>query len=452
MVFKITIVGSIPASLVLFSMKTYFYIFFSFFFSTNVGSSIFFFKKLQKKNFQKIIYLRSYDFFLLELLFSLKVIFFKNFRVFFKSQLNNFSSYSLSGLLFLWKHIRIWLPVLLLLTIIFYISLTIRLVPITRISVEWFFVTMSGYWLISGFIFFTKKYKFGKFTGAIQRFWRRSYILFWLVECSLFAVFIYLALNASQEIPYTFDILQLDKMRLYSWKNFLFKAFFVFLIIILCYVTLISLKWNTFSQTSIYLLFITIILTYVVWLEFYQFFYTVNWYGEIAWFFDLDDKIWYSDIIYKRARIVNHYVTICTIAKFWHIIFIYVYWIFFLLRTLESKHINYIFFSTNLQNFIILYIMNWILMYPWLKFIGRRFLTKTHNSLHEFHVQYLYSFFYDFLLFIEAFFNYSFNPPKRFFNTRFIYIIEPQQYFSDFQFSKDFIKFELIDLLNLSYI
>lgn len=449
MVFKITIVGSIPASLVLFSMKIYLYRFFTFCFQTNDETSNFFLKKLQNKKFIKIIFFCNYDFFLLKLFLYFKNIFLNNFRVFVKTHCNLTLNSPLSGLFFFWKHIRLWLPIIFLLFIIFYVSLAIRALPFIRISTEWFFIVMAGYWLISGFVFFIKKYKFGKFTSAIQRFWRRSYILFWLIECSLFAVFIYLAINASQEVPYTFDVLQLDKMRLYSWKNFLFKAFFVFLIIVLCYIALMSLKWNTFTQTSGYLLLITIFLTYVVWLEFYQFFYTVNWYGEAAWFFDLNDRIWYLDTSYKRTRIVNNYITICIIAKFWHIVFIYIYWVFFLLRSLESKSISYTLLSTNLQNFIILYIMNWILMYPWFKFLTRKFLDKTHSTLREFRTQHLFSFFYDFFLFNEALLNNFVNFTKRFKFTKFIYIIEPQQNFIDFQFSKDFIKFEIIDLINV---
>ena len=75
---------------------------------------------------------------------------------------------------------------------------------------------MVFYWLISGFVFFTKKYKFGKFTSAIQRFWRRSFIIFWLIESSLFIVFIYLLFNASQEPVFAYDFIQIKKMRLFS--------------------------------------------------------------------------------------------------------------------------------------------------------------------------------------------------------------------------------------------
>lgn len=434
-------------------MKVRLYVIFNFFYNllnfTNINISTFFFKKQLNKFFFKVTHCYTYDFFLIKLFFFFKNFFFNSFRVFFRNNIGLNVNSALAGLFFFWKHIRLWIPIVFILCLIIYISLTIRVMPFMRVSIEWFFISMAGYWLISGFVFFTKKYRFGKFTSAIQRFWRRSFILFWVIESSLFVVFLYLAFNASQEIPYAFDISQLDKSRLYSWRNFIFKLFPVFLIIILCYTTLVSIKWNTFSKTVSYLFAITAILTYVVWLEFYQFFYVINWYGEITWFFDLEDKLWYSDNLFRRTRIINHYITICTIAKFWHIVFIYIYWVFFLIRALESKHVNYVLFSTNLQNFIILYIMNWVLMYPWFKFLNRRFLTKTHSSLKEFHVQYIYSFFYDLFLFYYAVLAYPINSIKRFSTHKFIYIIEPQQYFVDFHFCKDFVRYDIINLLSI---
>lgn len=453
MVFKITIVGSIPASLVLFIVKICVYTLFDFFCNllgfTNINILSFIFKKRSTGIFFKLTHCYTYDFFFIKFFFHIKNIFFNNFRVFFRGGVGLNINSILSGFFFFWKHVRFWVPTVFILFIIIYISLSIRVLPFLRISTEWFLVSMAGYWLISGFVFFTKKYKFGKFTSAIQRFWRRSFILFWVIESSLFVVFLYLAFNASQEVPYAFDISQLDKSRLYSWKHFIFKSYFVFLIIILSYITLISIKWNIFSKTALYLLSITAILTYVVWLEFYQFFYIINWYGEATWFFDIEDKLWYSESVYKRTRIINHYITICTIAKFWHIIFIYIYWVFFLLRALEAKHVNYVLFSTNLQNFIILYIMNWVLMYPWFKFVNRRFLTKTHSSLKEFRTQYMYSFFYDFFTFYYSIISYPLNTFKRFNTHKFIYIIEPQQHFADFYFCKDFVRYDIINLLNV---
>ena len=318
-----------------------------------------------------------------------------NFRFSYKNSCNSF----LIGFIYIWKHLRFWVPSLIIIILFIYFSIVIRNFPFSKIIVEWFLVAMIFYWLISGFVFFTKKYKFSKFTSAIQRFWRRSFIIFWLIESSLFVVFIYLLFNASQEPVFAYDFIQLKKMRLFSWRFFLYKTFIIYVIIVLTYILMLNLKWNVFSKYSTFLVLITILLTYIVWIEFYQFFYVINWYGEIVWLFDIEDRVWYAESIFKRARIVNHYLTICIIAKFWHIIFMYIFWVFFLIRNIENNSSSYVSLSANLQNFIILYLMNWLLMYPWFKFIFRKFLSKSHSSFYEFRKNYVSSFFYDLNLF-----------------------------------------------------
>jgi hypothetical protein len=238
----------------------------------------------------------------------------------------------------------------------------------------WICVLMLGYWLISGFVFFIKKYQFGKFTTAVQRFWRRSYILFWLIEGGTFLVFLYLTINSSQESFYMFDQISVFKTHLYSWKLFLLKLFPTVVLIIITYLLLVSLKWNIYSKHSIWLLFMTFFLTYIVWLEFYQFYHVVNFYGNLNWVYDIDEHFWSLEQEPRRTRIVNHYIMLLFILKFWHIVFIYGFWIFFVLRCWETKRIRYPLLAANFQNFIILYIFAWVFMYPWFKFFFRKFI------------------------------------------------------------------------------
>jgi len=389
----------------------------------------------------KLVFFRKIDSFFLKF-FSLGT--FTKFRSNFRGSLNSSKKNFLVGFIFFVKHLKFWVLPLVLFLVFFYFSIYMRSISFLKLLFAWFLVLNVGYWLISGFVFFIKKYKYNRFTSAIQRFWRRSFIIFWLIESSLFVVFIYLLFNASQEQVFAFDLIQLNKTRLYSWKFFIYKSFFVVLIIIMSYFVLVCAKWNTFSKLIIIVFAITATLTYVFWLEFYQFFYVLNWYGEISWFFDSEDKVWYAESVFKRARIVNHYTTICVIAKFWHIVFIYLFWVFFVLRSLEQKKISYILLSANLQNFIILYIMNWLLMYPWFKFIFRKFLTFNHKSFHEFREYVCRGFYYDFILFYK---NIFFTQPKFLFfkKTNFFY---SYQYKAGLQsFSKDFIKHQLNDII-----
>jgi hypothetical protein len=43
-------------------------------------------------------------------------------------------------------------------------------ITIVRQAAVWFVILAIVFWLLSGFNYFLKKYKFGKFTSAIQRF------------------------------------------------------------------------------------------------------------------------------------------------------------------------------------------------------------------------------------------------------------------------------------------
>jgi hypothetical protein len=249
-----------------------------------------------------------------------------------------------------------------------------RCMPFNKTMFIWFVITMFGYWLISGFVFFIKKYQFSKFTSAIQRFWRRSYILFWLIEFSLFSVFFYLTLNANNESWYMYDQLQVNKTGVFSWRIFLIKIFPLTFLLIVGYLLLLGLKWNVFNKHVLWLLILTNVLLYTIWSEFYQFFHAVNFYGNFNWIFDADEKVWSLELESRKSRTVNHYVMLMIMLKFWHIVVIFLIWIFFILRVLEIGRIRYPLYSANLQNFLILYLFAWVMMFPWLKFILRKYL------------------------------------------------------------------------------
>lgn len=279
-----------------------------------------------------------------------------------------------SGLKSIWLGFRFWLVPLLVAFIIIYYSMVIRCVPFNKIVAFWVIFGMVAYWLLSGFVFFIKKYQFGKYTTAIQRFWRRSYILFWLIEFSLFMVYVYLTLNANQESFYMFDQIQVFKTHLFSWRLFMLKIFPLTVLLILGYFLLLSLKWNVLSKNSLLISIITLIIVNTVWVEFYQFFHVVNYYGNFNWIYEADEKMWSLELEPRKTRTVNHYVMLLLILKFWHIVLIVAFWVFFILRGLEVGRVRYPLLSANLQNFLILYLFAWVNMFPWIKFIMRRYI------------------------------------------------------------------------------
>ena len=285
---------------------------------------------------------------------------------------NNSIQTLLYGIKTIWKHVRFWILPIVVLFLFMYYSFFLKSLPFSKVIFGYLLVANFIYLFLSGFVFFFKKYQYRLYTSAIQRFWRRSLIIFWIIEGSLFMVFFYFILNANQEPVHMYDNTQIYKTHMYSWRYFIPKVISSAFLVVMCYMLLLSIKWNTFTKTNNYVLFITVILLYVVWLEFYQLFHIMNCYGNANWVYDFSEHLWSIELEFKRTRIVNHYVTIGLIAKFWHVIFAAVFWIFFILRSLESSRIRFPLLGANLQNFLIVYIMSWLYMYPWFKWVMRR--------------------------------------------------------------------------------
>lgn len=167
------------------------------------------------------------------------------------SKLFNNATYFLYGLKSLWHGLRFWFLSLVIGLTAFYALMAFRFVPLLKISFQWLCIVMFLYWLMSGFVFFIKKYQTSKFTTVIQRFWRRSYILFWLIETSVFVTFLYVTFNASQEPFYMHDQIKVFKTHLFSWRYLLLKVIAVAVLIVLSYCLLLFLKWNIYTKQSV---------------------------------------------------------------------------------------------------------------------------------------------------------------------------------------------------------
>lgn len=291
----------------------------------------------------------------------------------FNKNLSFFYSF-FSGFKYFWILFRFWFLGLILGLFSFYFLTYIRLLPFNKVIFEWFLIAMFVYWLLSGFVYFIKKYQYSKYTSVVQRFWKRSFILFWVIEAFLFFVYFYLTLNASEEPVYMYDQMKLYKTHFFSWRLFILKLIPIISMIMLSYYLQLSLKWSVFNKQSIIILSITLLMLYTVWLEFYQFFHIVNFYGNLNWVFDYDEFLWNLELEFRRTRLSNNYTALCLMAKFWHLIFIFIFWVFFVLRVNEVNRVRYPLLAANSQNLIILYVLTWLYMYPWFKFIFRNFL------------------------------------------------------------------------------
>jgi hypothetical protein len=233
---------------------------------------------------------------------------------------------------------------------------------------------MMFFWLISGFNFFFKRYRYGKFTSSIQRFWKRTNSCFWMIEGFLLLIFFYYYMNSSQEPVYMYDYSSLNQEYLVSLHTISTNVILLSLVIYFMYFTMLRINSNTWSQLSIYLFFISVFIFYSFFIETYQFYYVISTFNERLWNFNEDENLWSIDLDNPILRTKQQYLLVCLIAKYWHFLFIFLSWVFFLMKSYERKSVNYVNFGVNLQNIVILYALNLMCYVQWIKWVYRRFL------------------------------------------------------------------------------
>lgn len=287
--------------------------------------------------------------------------------------------------------------------IYFIISLYYIQIDLTKQVALWYLFVIAYYLLMSTFNSFLIKYKYGKFTSAIQRFWKRTGMVFWLIEGFLFLLFFYYFLNSSQEPLYMFDYSSLNQELLIqlklTYKNLILLSFAIYLSFILVY----NLNYLQFTQNLIILLSILLIVFYSLYIESYQFVYIISLFGDKTWTFEDISQSWMLEIEQNNIRVKQQYFVYCLIAKYWHFIFIFVSWFFFFIKSLESKKISYTMLGYNTQNLLILYVLNLMCLIQWAKYSSKKFLEITY---YWFHIQYDEKFFNQFIL---ELFNVIFN-------------------------------------------
>lgn len=255
-----------------------------------------------------------------------------------------------------------------------YYSIVFNSLDVNKNLIQCVILFFFFYWLMSGFNFFIKKYKFSKYTSAIQRFWKRSFVIFWLIESYLFLIFFFLMINASEESSNGYDFSRFPKIGYFSWKLFIIKIAVIAYIIFILDSTIKSNK-NTYLFKNINKIAISLfMLVYIFWLEFYQFYYIVSTYKYIDWVYDISTNSWILEQQKYYTRVTNYYITICLIAKFFHIVFIFIFFLFSMYKFILEKDINFNLLSSNYQNFLILYILTWLYMYPWFKYFIKKII------------------------------------------------------------------------------
>lgn len=237
----------------------------------------------------------------------------------------------------------------------------------------WFVIGMLYFWLMSGFNFFLKRYQYGKFTSAIQRFWKRTNTYFWLIEGFLLILFFYYYLNSAQEPLYMYDYSALNQEYLVSLHVIGTNIILLSLVIYFMYFTLLRINSNSWAQLNLYLIIISVFIFFSFFIETYQFYYVLSTFSERLWVFNEDENLWGIDMDSPILRTKHQYLLVCLIAKYWHFLFIFLSWVFFLIKSFERRKVTYVLFGANLQNMIILYALNFACYLQWFKWIYRRF-------------------------------------------------------------------------------
>ena len=272
----------------------------------------------------------------------------------------------------------------------FIISLFYIQIEFTKQITVWFILLIVFYLLMSTFNNFLNKYKYGKFTSAIQRFWKRTGMTFWLIEGFLFFIFFYYFLNSSQEPLYMFDYSSLNQELLIqlksSYKNMLLLSFAIYFSFIL----ILNNNFLNYYQNILLLSIISLIIFYMLYIETYQFVYVISYFSDKNWYFDETSQIWILEYEQNNLRVKQQYFTLCLIAKYWHFIFIFISWFFFVIKCFEINKINYTLMGYNIQNLLILYVLNLFCLIQWSKWLFKKFLELTY---YWFHIQYDEKFF-----------------------------------------------------------
>ena len=270
-----------------------------------------------------------------------------------------------------------FLPLFLTLSIIL-LLIDFYNINFTRQLGIWFVIGIIFFWLISGFNFFIKRYRFGKFTGAIQRFWKRTNSYFWIVEGFLFSLFFYYYVNSSQDVLYFVDEANLNQSFVTNLSSFYFSTVLLLFLIFYSVYLLLNLPNFNFKQQISHLTVITIFFLYGFLLETYQFYYVIAGFFELIWDFSEESNSWTVDTLSPWIRTKQQYLTLALIAKYWHFLFIFISWLFMVFKFYENKRVSYTLIGVNIQNYMLLFLLNILFNVNWLKWITRRFYDESY--------------------------------------------------------------------------
>lgn len=242
----------------------------------------------------------------------------------------------------------------------------------SKLMVKYCYLIIFIYLIISTYQFLNNSLKYGKYVAFQQRFWKIAYLSFWLIELFLFFLLTYFTFISPSETFYVLD----------SRKNFYIFNFFSY-----------TFSWSTLLLVSVaffffwfshvkykkyynfvcvYSIICFVFLNIYFFTEFLKFYYVVQHFKyKIQNFIDINtpknnfsylntNYLYYykkSIWIYK-ARTQHFFIMLLVLVKFWHIFFVYLFFLFYYKELANQKNLNHDIFSYNMQNFAFLIFFN----------------------------------------------------------------------------------------------
>lgn len=259
------------------------------------------------------------------------------------------------------------------------------------------------YFFITTYFHFSKVYSVNKYTSQNQRFWKRTFGVFWGLEFTLFFIYMYLTLISPAELPSYgtnykeiitgLNVVQNSKYHLFYFLVLLFLNF--------SYVILYFLKKkNNFHFFYVILFATNLMYCYVIYYEFYKLYYVAGWGTHTVHStsrslinpFEYNNLFFENNLISQKSayfkvpnstintwnevsnekqwvRTFRHFVYITILLKFWHIFLIYFYFGLSLVKFIETGYMSFDVVSTNHQNTI--YVI-WFYLFSYLLILKKK--------------------------------------------------------------------------------
>lgn len=230
---------------------------------------------------------------------------------------------------------------------IFFIALTIFSLYI--------FNTVTAVWLITNmavamplallwqtFTFFYKTYQISKYTTQNQRFWKRALTLFWLIECFLFAIVVFIWFISPDNLKYGINHQEVLFDRLFDPVDFIITTINLSLVLITTRVLLFYKITNNRLLYDLLMLVLIYLLTKTVFTELGQLLNVFMKSSTLSSQKNINTRLAavsenFSVVSISQEAVVYDQVRFLIIfLKFWHVLFIAVYVVFNTFRGIES--------------------------------------------------------------------------------------------------------------------